>query len=403
MRGIFNETICFEIIGGSTERFLNIANHRRLNVFNISHKDSRTFAFTSAKEFASVCAAAEKADAELAVISHYGLIWRLRKYRGRWGFAAGFGLFCVMMWVMSLFVWSVDVENLPEQYAVSVTDLLYSEGIRIGVLGTSIDGTMLELALEEKLPQFDMIKVSRMGCKARVQFDAAVPIHKQIEEHAPCDLIARESGQIVSVTASQGTIFVRQGDIVVPGDVLISGVFDSLGESIVMVHAVGNVTALVEQTFSETVNYQQTVTEPTGHIVNINRIMAFGLEIPLFCSLPQGLYRRTYEEYPLSILGFDFPIILRREQWHELCYTEKELTSEECVRQATARLQKKIEKADHIDIISSDRVVNKTNTGVRVTEYVTFLREISEERQLQVEAKPEVPRSESSSEEESAN
>lgn len=389
MRGLLKEIICFEITGGPSERFLNIANHRRLNIFNISRQGDRTFAFTPAKEYPSVCAAAAKADTELAVVSRYGLIFRLRKYRARWGFFAGFAIFCLLMWVMSLFVWSVDIENLPEEYAVSVTDLLYEEGIRIGVLGTSIDGEMLELSLEEKLPQFDMIKVSRMGCKARVQFDAAVPVHHRVEENSPCDLIARESGQIVSATASKGTIFVKEGDIVVPGDVLISGVFDFLGESIVMVHAEGNVTALVEQTFSETVRYGQTVTEPTGHIVNINRIMAFGLEIPLFGSLPKGLYRRTYEEIPLSVWGFDFPILLRREEWKELCYTERELSYEDCVRQAADKVQKKIEQADYSEIVSRNRVVSKTDSGVRVTEYVTFIRDITEERGLLVDPLPE--------------
>ncbi len=389
MRGIIKETVCFEITGGSAERFLNIANHRRLNIFNISSKEGRTFAFTTAKELPLAFAAAEKADTELTVISHYGIVCRLRKYRARWGFAAGFVLFCLMLWVMSLFVWSVDIENLPEKYAVSVTDLLYDEGIRVGVLGTSIDGEMLELTLEEKLPQFDMIKVSRMGCRARVQFDAAVPVHQKAENDSPCDLIAKESGQIVSATASKGTIFVRQGDIVVPGDVLISGVFDSLGESIVMVHATGNVTALVEDTFSETVTYAQTVTEPTGHIININRLMAFGLEVPLFGSLPKGLYRRTYEEIPLSVMGFDFPVVLRREEWQELCYTEKELSYEECLRQAEAKVRRKIEQADHIEIISRDRLVSKTESGVRVTEHVTFTKEISEERVLLVDPKPE--------------
>lgn len=384
MPGIFRETVCFEIVGGSVERFLNIANRRWLNVFNVNHRDGKAFAFTDEKEFPALCAVASKADAELVIISHYGLPYYVRNYRERWGFAAGFLLFCAALWVMSLFVWSVDVENLPEQYAVSVSDILYDEGIRTGVLCSSIDGDMEQKILEERLPQFDMIKVSRMGSKARVQFSASVPIHRQSDSDEPCDLIAKESGQIVSATASQGTIFAKEGDIVVPGDVLVSGVFDSLGKSIVMVHAKGRVTALVDATFSETVNYERIVTEPTGHIVNINRLMAFGVEIPLFGSLPEGNYSRTHSEYPLRVFGFDFPIVLRREQWHELCYTEKQFTAEECAEQADAKLQRKIGHADHIDIVSSERTVNETNSGVRVTRYVTFLKEITEERPLLV-------------------
>ena len=389
MPGIFKKTICFEMTGSSPERFLNIASRRWLNVFNVNQKDGRTFAFGSAKEFPALCSVAQKTGVQLVVISHYGLAYRVEKYRDRWGFATGFVLFVAMLWFLSLFVWSVDVQNLPQQYAVSVSDALYDEGIRVGVLCSSIDGKTTEKNLEEKLPKFDMITVSRMGCWARVQLSASVPVRKHVDEHEPCNLIAKESGQIVSVTASQGTIFVKEGDIVVPGDVLISGVFDSLEESIVMVHAKGEVMALVDSTFSETVDYEQIVTEPTGHTVNINRLIAFGLEIPLFGSLPQGNYRRTYEEYQLTLLGFDFPITIRREQWHELCYTEKQFTPEECTAQAEKELQRRIDKADHIEVVSSERTVNVTANGVRVTRYVTFLKEISEEKPLLVEPKPE--------------
>lgn len=385
MPGIFKKTVCFEITGGSVERFLNIASRRWLNVFNVNRRDGITFAFGSSREFPALCDVAEKSGCKLEIISRYGIVYRAEKYRDRWGFAGGFVLFVGMLWFLSLFVWSVEVENLPEQYAVSVSDVLYDEGIRVGVLSSSIDGKMLEKVLEERLPQFDMILVSQMGCNARVQLSASVSPKKPIEEHEPCDLIAKESGQIVMATASRGTIFVKEGDIVVPGDVLISGVFDSLEESIVMVHAKGSVTALVDKTFSESVSYEQIITEPTGHIVNINRLMAFGLEIPLFGSLPEGNFSRTYEEYPLRIFGFEFPVTVRREQWHELCYTQKQYTAEECIAQAEKKLARRIDKSDHIEVVSSERTVNETSSGVRVTRYVTFLKEISEDKPLLID------------------
>ena len=203
-----------------------------------------------------------------------------------------------------------------------------------------------------------MIKISCMGCGARVQFSLSRPVKKQEEADWPCDLIASECGQIVSVTASKGTIFAKEGDIAVPGDVLVSGVFDSLSGSIVMVHASGSVTALVDRTFSETVNYRQVVQEPTGRTLTVSRIMVLGMEIPLFASLPKGHFKRTYEENKVTIFGFELPVTFRREKWQELCFTEKEFSEEECVRQAEARLEKDIQKADRIEIVSSERTVN---------------------------------------------
>ena len=381
---LFRETVGFEMTGGAVERFLNIANRRGITVFNLKHRNDRVFAFTSAEEFGILRAAASKAGVCLEEVSHYGLTYRLRNYRGRIGFFVGFGVFCVTMWLLSLFVWSVETVNLPEEYAVSVTDVLYEAGLRSGVLSSSVDADMLEYELEERLPMFDMVKISCMGSWARVQFSLARPVRKQEEADWPCDLIASECGQIVSVTASKGTIFVKEGDVAAPGDVLVSGVFDGLESgSVNMVHASGTVAALVDRTFSENVSRRQIVKEPTGRIVNISRLMVSGIEIPLFSSPPKGLFRRTSGEYPLKVFGFALPVILRREQWHELCYTEKELSDEECVAQAEKILSAKIKRAECIDIVSSERTVNVTSTGVRVTRYVTLLKDISEERPLQ--------------------
>ena len=381
----FKESVCFEIVGNQVERFLNIAIRRGLTIFNLKRLGESAYAFTTAEEYPGLSAAASKAGVELIEISRYGIPCYLRKYSKRLGFFAGFGLFCVTLWFLSLFVWNVEIVNLPEECAVSVSDILYETGIREGVLSSTIDAERLEYELEEKLPMFDMIKISRMGCGARVQFSLARPVKKQEEADWPCDLIASECGQIVSVTASKGTIFAKEGDIAVPGDVLISGVFDSLSGSIVMVHASGSVTALVDRTFSETVNYRQVVQEPTGRTVTISRIMVLGMEIPLYASMPKGNFKRTYEENPVTIFGFELPVVLRKEQWREMCFTEKEFTEEDCVKQAEAMLEKDIQRADSIEIVSSERTVNQLDSGVRVTRYVTFLKEIAEERPFQIE------------------
>ena len=134
MPGVFKKTVCFEITGGSSERFLNISSRRWLNVFNVNQRNGRTIAFGSARDFPALCAVAEKTGCRLEIINRYGMGYYVEKYRERWGFAAGFLLFIVTLWFLSLFVWSVDVENLPEEYAVSVSDVLYEEGIRVGVL-----------------------------------------------------------------------------------------------------------------------------------------------------------------------------------------------------------------------------------------------------------------------------
>lgn len=372
----------FEIIGISPERFINIANRRRLHVFNLHCDGCRVFGCIASSEFYTLSDAAEKAGVQLVITDSYGLPFVIKNYRKRVGFILGFGLFCFILWYLSRFVWFVETVNLPEEYAVSASDAVYDAGIRTGVMSSSINGPLLERELEENLPQFDFIKISRLGCNAQVYFCPSQNTKSVVKHGDPCDVIASTGGEIVSVIAKEGTPMVAEGDVVYPGDVLISGLFEGQTGNIDMVHSYGEVQAITESTFSETVDYKQTVTEPTGHIITINRLMAFGIEIPLFYSAPTGNYSRTVEEMQAEIFGFKLPLILRREYWHELCYVEKNLEYEECLTRAEKILDEKIRQKNYIEIISTDQTVNEINRGIRVTRYVTFLEDIAEQREI---------------------
>ena len=194
--------------------------------------------------------------------------------------------------------------------------------------------------------------------------------------------MASAGGEIVSIIAKKGTPLVKPGDVVYPGDILISGLFEGPEGPISMVHSYGEVTAITEHTFSTAIDYRQTVKEPTGRIVTVNRIIAFGMEIPLFSSVPKGNYSRTYEEFPLELFGFNLPITLRREYLHELCYVEHDVSREECLRQADEILEREVQKIDAIEVISTDSKANETNGGIRVTRYVTFLEDITQKRKI---------------------
>lgn len=382
MLNFIREVCKFEITGISPERFINIANRRRLHVFNIHCYDNRMFGFIAASEFYTLSDAAEKAGVQLEIVNSYGLPHLVRNYRKRIGFILGFGLFCFILWYLSLFVWFIDTVNLPEQYSVSASDALYNAGIRTGVLSSSIDGPQLEMELEENLPQFDFIKISRLGCNAQVYFCPSQVEKKSVDKTEPCDVVSTAGGEIASIVAKAGTPMVQPGDVVYPGDVLISGLFEGQTGNIDMVHSYGEVTAITEHTFSTTIDYRQTVKEPTGRIITINRLMAFGIEIPLFSSTPKGNYSRTYEEFPAELFGFKLPFLLRREYWNELCYTENTLSYDECLAQAESILEEELEEIGALEIIASDRTVNEINGGIRVTRYVTLLEDITEERNI---------------------
>ena len=96
-----------------------------------------------------------------------------------------------------------------------------------------------------------------------------------IDKDEYCNIVATKDAMIVDANAQNGTLQIKEGDIVKKGSILISGWMEGKYTGIRYVHATGEVKAKVWYSKKTKIYYKQTLQKETGNVekkysVNIN-------------------------------------------------------------------------------------------------------------------------------------
>jgi len=200
-----------------------------------------------------------------------GLFFIILKLRKRKWFLLGALLFIAAVYLMSSFIWSIEVVCLDEELKLSVADDLRRWGIREGIFKYGIDK---ELYIDRLMSEYRDLAWAEMEIRgSRLIINLVkreLPPH--LEENTPCDIIASKDGIIQEIIPLRGEALVAPGQTVSKGDVLITGRI-SLGQAeeadesnVLFVHAEGIVRARVWHQKAVKVPLVKLKKVPTGKI-----------------------------------------------------------------------------------------------------------------------------------------
>ena len=171
------------------------------------------------------------------------------------------------------------------------------------------------------------------GTKLLISVREGIQPPAMIPMEQPCDVIASKDGIVISVMAKNGLALVKEGDTVKKGQVLISGVLESIHPEFgsKYVHAMGEVMASTWYEVKEEVPEKRIIRKRTG--LEWNRYSVYFIDIRL--RLPSG--RNPFALYETSVLDkspvimnrFKFPFGLIVEKHHELKEEEQALEKEQ--------------------------------------------------------------------------
>ncbi|MBR0025874.1 MAG: sporulation protein YqfD, partial [Clostridia bacterium] len=127
------------------------------------------------------------------------------------------------MFLLSRFVWFVEVtgcSRIPEE---EVYALLEGLGIQPGIASAELDHYAISRALSAQDARIAWAGTSRKGVVLTVSIVEAEQIPSDLGEEEPCSLYAAKDGVINSITALKGRSAVTAGQTVKKGDLLITG------------------------------------------------------------------------------------------------------------------------------------------------------------------------------------
>ena len=311
MRGI----VVIEVTGFSVERFVNLAVHRGIYVWDVKYSGATVLMKVSAKGFKALKECGKKTGCRFRIVEKLGYPFVVHKYRKRKLFAAGIVLFVFLLYYLSGFVWLIEISGNNRLEDSVLNNYLKAQGLYIGARSSNINRNEMERNTAQHFGDISFINIGIEGTKATVTIAETLPKEEIIDNSLPCDIVAKKDGIITNIYVSSGDPLVKEKDIVSKGDILVRGaiVAGSETEPVITgyVHSKAEVRARQYYEMNFTVDNMYTRKDYTGNIKTRYSINFINKELFLINSF--NLYNnydkitekqqiKFGEDYPLPII-----------------------------------------------------------------------------------------------------
>lgn len=374
----------FLVIGGSPERFLNYCARAGIYLWDI-RGGKNCGACVAAGHYRELRVCARRAGSKLKAVKRHGFPFATMGIRKRKGILAGSVLFAVVIGLLSMHVWCIEVVGNTTIPTADIKSELANMGITTGVMKSQIEPQMLQQALMLKFPQVGWLSVNTRGSTAEVRLQEKVerpPL--EVKDVRPCNIKAAATGQILALEVYTGTSQVKEGDAVVEGQLLISGVVEDDKGFSSLKHAAGKIIAETNRTFTTEVALKRSVIEQTGRTVTQRSLNFLGARVPLsFVIRPDGNFRAEGVFTELKLMNAVLPLSLYEENWIEEHSVNVTLTREQARREAEEQMGQKLrEELGDAKIISRSGSDNIADSKLIYTEIVKSEQNIAQESEI---------------------
>ena len=315
--------VVIEVTGFSVERFVNLAVHRGLYIWDVNYYGASVRMSVSIKGYRQLKDCAAKTNCRFKIAEKHGAPFTAHKFRKRKLFPLGIIAFIALLYYLSGFIWLVEVVGNERIETSYILKFLEENGLSAGERQSGIDRPALERALSVNFEDISFINIGFRGTKATVSIAETLPRGEIIDKSRPVDIVAKNDGIITNVFVSRGTPVVREGDVVLAGDLLVSGTL-TVGEGAEAVvvghtHSIAQVRAKQYYEMNFTIENTDTRKSFTGR-----RSTAFSINI-LNKELNFLRYSNLYTNYDRittkTQLGFGenypLPVIISRHTYKE--------------------------------------------------------------------------------------
>lgn len=330
----------FRAQGGFAQRLISLCVNERVRLWDIKANDLGFEANTFARDYKRMPKLAKKTSTRVRVIQKCGLWYLAFQNRKRWGLMLGTVSFIALLSLLSLFVWTVEIEGcvtIPEeQLRAQLSEL----GVREGVLHSSIEADTVQRSMLVQNEGLSWIAVNVEGSAVHIKVKERVYPPDKVHDHSrPANVVALYGGVVREIEVYTGQGVVQKGDTVAAGDLLISGIIEMQNGRTAIKRATGKVMVERSEILSTAVPLEQYVMAPEQSPVTRRSIELMGLNIPLYISPAPSENVNVYEASKrIEVFGVRLPIAIKNTTYEKLTETKLVLTEEQARQQAEREL-----------------------------------------------------------------
>lgn len=323
------------------ERLLNLCAAHGIALWGVALRGERLYFKMRAEDFKRLRPLCRVLHCKVHLTRKAGLPFFARAHRERYGLAAGFALFCGILYFLSGYLWNICITG---NHTVSSEQLL-QDLKQIGI----VEGTPLKaVSAKEKRNELLMLEhglswasLNVEGCKLTLNVEEAKQKPPQ-EQESPANLKAGCDGVITKVELLAGTAAVKVGDVVAKGDLLAAGMVEYSDQSTRFLRARGKIWANTVREYALTQPLTVTEQQRSGRVQQRTVLQFFGLNLPLFCGSVPPPFETAGQAAPISAGQSYLPVRLVRRQFFELKQQSSTLTPQAAEERLKARLAQQL-------------------------------------------------------------
>lgn len=271
----------------------------------------------------------------VTVTERSGASEMLKGVLGRLGLVVGLVLAAAFIVWFSGRTWKISVDvtgENAEAVRAEVLQILAENGIKEGAKKTKLENKAIEKLLVKGAPEASLVVADKEGVKLNITIKGISLPKKTIDGK----IVARYSGQIVSIRGQTGDLLVNIGDIVSKGQVLIcpsttNGTFSPAGGSVM------TKVFIAGEAYGKT---QLTKMERTGESISQTTISLFGLKLKGKDASVTYEYYEVETTETLVSENLLLPIKKTTTTWYKLAPKVVDIAEEELVQNLKAQAKK---------------------------------------------------------------
>lgn len=245
---ISNRVQCL-VTGEQTLRFVNLCRNNGIELRHLIRKENAIQMEIDAKNFKKLRPLVRKTHVKIHILDRQGPAFFFYRHRRRWWFLIGAAVCTGIIYVMSLFIWQIDIDGNSKYTDELILQALAQMNVKTGCQKSEIDLPGIEEELRIMYNEITWVSASITGTKLQIELrEGDLKISgssgggqtgnvKRVENREnnpktqngesetdlPANLVTAEDALITNLVVRRGTAAVRYGDEVKKGDVLIEG------------------------------------------------------------------------------------------------------------------------------------------------------------------------------------
>lgn len=332
---------------------------------------------------------ADRAGFEISQVKKTGVPFFFWKIRKRYVLLAGMLLMFMTVWGLSLFIWEIDVHGNSDVPSQRIIDALKDVGVGIGTFGPSVKSEAISNDIILQIPELAWIAVNVSGSHADVLVRERIPKPVIIDENAPTMVYALKSGIITRMSVLEGARVLTLGDTVQAGDIIVTGIMDSIASGKRTVHAMADVQARTWYELSAQIMLDTSQKTYTGRTKTKIAVIIAGIRINLYFNGGISFVnydKITSEKSLVMMTGNVLPIAVVSEKYTEYTRTDATLGVLKAAELLEKRLMDRLnQKIGDGEIVTTSFDTSLENNVLEVTLKAECLEQIASERPFTAE------------------